>query len=58
MKATKKEPRKLTILLDPELEKRLHDERARVSKETGFNVSMTQVATRAMRAGFESSRQS
>lgn len=52
----KKEHRKLTILLDAELEQRLHDERERVGKATGFNVSLTQVATRAMRAGFDSQK--
>lgn len=52
MKTTK--PVKLTVLLDAELERRLHDEQARIAKETGFNVSMTQVASRAMRAGFDS----
>lgn len=52
MKTTK--PVKLTVLLDAELEQRLHDEQAKIAKETGFNVSMTQVASRAMRAGFDS----
>lgn len=47
-------PVKLTVLMDAELFERLHDERAKIAKETGFNVSMTQVASRAMRAGFNS----
>jgi hypothetical protein len=56
--AKKKEPRKITVLLDPDLEKRLCDERAKVSRETGLKVSMNQIAARAMRAGFEVSRKS
>lgn len=42
----------LTVLLDADLEARLHAERARIEAETGLQVSMTQVAARAMRAGF------
>lgn len=42
----------LTVLLDSDLVARLHAERARIGAETGLQVSMTQVAARAMRAGF------
>lgn len=52
MKTTK--PVKLTVLMDADLFQRLHDERAKIAKATGLNVSMTQVASRAMRAGFDS----
>lgn len=56
MKAQMKtaKPVKLTVLMDAELFERLHDERAKIAKATGSNVSMTQVASRAMRAGFDS----
>ena len=59
MKAQMKtaKPVKLTVLMDAELFERLHDERAKIAKTTGSNVSMTQVASRAMRAGFDSQQQ-
>ncbi|MGK8941586.1 hypothetical protein ACRS81_12510 [Stutzerimonas stutzeri] len=54
MKTTeKKEQRKLTVLLDEDLEQRLNAERERVEKATGYRPALTHVATRAMRAGFD-----
>lgn len=51
--STNKQARKpLTVLLDTELQQCLNAERARIGEETGLHVSMNQVATRAMRAGF------
>ncbi|WP_349568438.1 hypothetical protein [Azotobacter salinestris] len=49
--ATKKEPRKLTVLIDADLERRLLEEREKVAKDTGITASLTQIATRAMRDG-------
>jgi len=53
MPQTQSKERKLTISLPADLAERLNAERARIGKETGLRVSMNQVATRAMRAGFE-----
>lgn len=52
----KREYRKLSVLLDDDLERRLAEERARINAETGCRVSMTQVAAKVLRAGFEASR--
>jgi len=57
-KITQQEPKKLTVLLDPELEQRLNEERARFQREHGVAVSMNQIATKAMRDGFNSPRSS
>ncbi len=45
--------KRLTVILDPELERSLHAERDRLGRETGLAVSMNQVATRAMRAALK-----
>lgn len=50
-------PKKLTVLLDADLEQQLQDERAKFEREQGVAVSMNQIATRAMRDGFAASRQ-
>lgn len=47
---SKPQPR-LTVLLSDELAQRLQDEKKRIEAETGFTVSMTQVASRAMEKG-------
>lgn len=44
--------RKLTVLLEPELAQTIMSERARIAATEGVNVSLTALATRAMRAGF------
>jgi len=44
----------LTVLIDPALEQRLLEEQQRLEAE-GLRVSKTQVAARAMAAGFEAS---
>lgn len=50
---TKKPLRKLTVLLEPELADALMSERSRIAACEGVNVSLTSLASRAMRAGFE-----
>lgn len=42
----------VTVLVDADLLARLQAERARIAAENGLQVSLTQVAARAMRAGF------
>lgn len=44
----------ITVLVDADLERSLLAERDRLSLETGLRISMTQVASRAMRAGLPS----
>ncbi len=44
----------ITVLIDADLEHSLLAERDRLSLETGLRVSMTQVASRAMRVGLPS----
>ncbi|CDO36018.1 hypothetical protein [Novosphingobium sp. KN65.2] len=44
----------MTILLEAELASQLLGERARIAANEGVNVSLTSLATKAMRAGFES----
>jgi hypothetical protein len=43
--------RKFTVLLDADLERRLHAECVKLGRETGLRVPLSQVAARAMRAG-------
>lgn len=50
-------PRKLTVLLDHELEQRLNEEVAKFEREHGVAVSMNQIATKAMRQGFDTPKQ-
>jgi hypothetical protein len=52
-KVSKEPLRKLTVLLEPDLAHTLMAERARIAAVEGVNVSLTSLATRAMRAGFE-----
>lgn len=47
--------RPLTVMLDADLEAAILAECKRLGEETGLRVSMTHVACRAMRAGFEAS---
>lgn len=49
---TKERLRKLTVLLEPDLERQLMGERARIAATEGLTVSLTSLASRAMRAGF------
>lgn len=49
---TREARRPLTVLLDASLEAAILAECERISEETGIRVSMTHVASRAMRAGF------
>ena len=49
----KKPLRKLTVLLEPELADALMSERARIAANEGVNVSLTSLATKAMRVGFD-----
>lgn len=44
--------RKLTVLMEPALAQTLMAERARIAAVEGINVSLSALATRAMRAGF------
>ncbi|WP_288449749.1 hypothetical protein [uncultured Pseudomonas sp.] len=48
-----KQQTKLTVILDPELAAMLENERARIEKREGFKVSLTQIASRAMRQSFQ-----
>lgn len=49
---TRKEyPKKLTVLLDRDLEAALIYERVRLNRETGLPVSLSSAAVRAIRAG-------
>lgn len=45
-------PKPVTVLLDADLEHRLHAERDRIGAETGIPVSLSACAVRLMRAGF------
>lgn len=47
----KEYPRKLTVLLDRDLEAKLIAERTRLNRETGLPVSMSAAAARAMTRG-------
>lgn len=49
--------RKLTVLLEPDLEQRLLGERERIAAAEGVKVSLTAIASRAMRDGFRGSGQ-
>lgn len=48
---TKAHPRKISVLIDADLERGLLAERERLAREAGVRVSMTQVASRAIRSG-------
>lgn len=45
--------RKLCVLATPEIMEAIHAEQRRAAKTTGYNVSMTQVAQRALEKGLE-----
>lgn len=49
----KEQPKKLTVLLDQDLERRLNEERSRFELEQGVAISMNQIATRAIRDGLK-----
>jgi hypothetical protein len=48
--------KRMTVLLDDELQRNIQDEVDRLRKESGLRVSNNQVATRAMSVGFLSYR--
>lgn len=41
--------KRLTVLLDPDLERRIEAEQERLRSESGLDVSKTQIAARAIR---------
>lgn len=48
-----KQQTKLTVLMDPELKAMLERERARIEQAEGYKLTLTQIASRAMRQGFQ-----
>lgn len=48
-----KQHTKLTILMDPELAAMFEKERARIEQAEGYKLTLTQIASRAMRQGFQ-----
>lgn len=52
----KETPRKLTVLLDRDLQARLADERTRLNREHGLPVSMSAAAVALLKAGLAAKR--
>lgn len=48
-----KQQTKITILMDPELAAMFEKERARIEQAEGYKLTLTQIASRAMRQGFQ-----